>query len=50
MAVRKAYMGYTGGNKKKTRAGASKRSKGTKKYRGQGGPRKRVIQNCKSRK
>ena len=27
--------------KKKSRQGASMRSKGTKKYRGQGGPRKR---------
>jgi hypothetical protein len=35
------------GVRKKTRAGASRRSKGTKKYRGQGGPRKRVRQNCK---
>lgn len=50
MAVRKACMGYTGRNKKKTRAGAGKRSKGIKKYRGQGGPRKRTVQNCKSRK
>ena len=33
---------YFGGTKKKTRQGCSKRSKGTKKYRGQGGPRKRV--------
>jgi hypothetical protein len=29
------------GVKKKTRQGAGKRSKGMKKYRGQGGPRKR---------
>jgi len=29
------------GTKKKTRQGGGKRSKGMKKYRGQGGPRKR---------
>lgn len=29
------------GTKKKTRQGCGKRSKGMKKYRGQGGPRKR---------
>ena len=28
--------------KKKTRQGVGKRSKGMKKYRGQGGPRKRI--------
>ena len=32
---------YGGKIKKKTRQGCSKRSKGMKKYRGQGGPRKR---------
>ena len=47
MAARKAYAGYIGGVRKKTRAGAGKRSKGTKKYKGQGGHRKRVRQNCK---
>ena len=36
--------------KKKTRAGAGKRSKGMKKYRGQGGSRKRCKQNCKSKR
>tara|TARA_Y100000310_G_C19966743_1_gene483653 strand:- start:16 stop:159 length:144 start_codon:yes stop_codon:yes gene_type:complete len=32
---------YEGGVRKITRQGCSKRSKGMKKYRGQGGPRKR---------
>lgn len=41
MAVRKAFVFDFGGVKKKTRAGAGKRSKGMKKLRGQGGPRKR---------
>jgi hypothetical protein len=44
--VRKIFMFNKGGVKKKTRAGCSKRSKGMKKYRGQGGPRKR----CKNSK
>ena len=46
MAVRNTSI-YFGGTKKKTRQGCSKRSKGTKKYKGQGGSRKRVRQNCK---
>jgi len=50
MAARKAYAGYISGVRKKTRAGAGKRSKGTKKYRGQGGPRKRCKQNCKPKR
>jgi len=45
MAIGKKSI-YFGGTKKKTRAGCSKRSKGMKKYRGQGGPRKR----CKNSK
>tara|TARA_B100000676_G_C17853073_1_gene719230 strand:- start:618 stop:782 length:165 start_codon:yes stop_codon:yes gene_type:complete len=32
---------------KKTRQGCSNNSKGMKKYRGQGGPRKRCRQSCK---
>lgn len=41
MAVRKSFVFDKGGVKKKTRGGCGKRSKGMKKYRGQGGPRKR---------
>ena len=44
---------YTTGNKKpkgkKTRQGAGRNSKGHKKYRGQGGSRKRVKQSNKPR-
>tara|TARA_Y100001963_G_C6762731_1_gene440410 strand:+ start:875 stop:1021 length:147 start_codon:yes stop_codon:yes gene_type:complete len=44
---------YTTGNKKpkgkKTRQGAGRNSKGHKKYRGQGGPRKRSRQTNKPR-
>lgn len=39
--IRKAFVYEHKGTKKKTRQGAGKRSKGMKKYRGQGGPRKR---------
>ena len=45
--ARKIFIFDKGGVKKKTNAGAGKRSRGTKKYRGQGGPRKRCKQNCK---
>lgn len=45
MAV-KHTLGYQKPKGKKTRQGNSNRSKGTKKYRGQGGPRKR----CKTPK
>ena len=41
MAARKAFVHEHRGVRKKTRQGAGKRSKGMKKYRGQGGPRKR---------
>ena len=41
MAKRKLFIFERQGVRKKTRAGAGKRSKGMKKYRGQGGPRKR---------
>lgn len=41
MAARKVFIFDKGGIRKKTRAGSGKRSKGMKKYRGQGGPRKR---------
>ncbi len=37
---KKVYT-YTKPVKKKSRAGCGKKSKGMKKYRGQGGPRKR---------
>lgn len=40
MAV-KYTMGYQKPKGKKTRQGAGRNSKGMKKYRGQGGPRKR---------
>ena len=46
MGLRKAFIFDQGVVKKKTRQGCSKRSRGMKKYRGQGGPRKR----CKSPK
>tara|TARA_Y100000310_G_C20555820_1_gene750457 strand:- start:474 stop:614 length:141 start_codon:yes stop_codon:yes gene_type:complete len=46
MAVSRAFKYEHKGVKKKTRQGAGKRSKGMKKYRGQGGPRKR----CKLQK
>ena len=42
MAVRKTFVFEHKGVRKKTRAGAGKRSKGMKKYRGQGGHRKRA--------
>ena len=42
MAARRASFTYEHKSvRKRTRAGAGKRSKGAKKYRGQGGPRKR---------
>lgn len=42
MAKRKTTFAYEHkGTKKKTRQGCGTRSKGMKKYRGQGGPRKR---------
>ena len=41
MAVRTSFMFEGATVKKKTRQGCSKRSKGMKKSRGQGGPRKR---------
>ena len=41
MAI-KYGAGYQKPKGKKTRQGSGKRSKGHKKYRGQGGPRKRV--------
>ena len=47
MAVRKAYVFEHQGVRKKTRAGAGKRSKGMKKYRGQGGARKRCKKGKK---
>ena len=47
MATRKrAFVHEHMGVKKKTRQGCGRRSKGMKKYRGQGGPRKR----CKLQK
>ena len=41
MAKRRSFTFERSGVRKKTRAGCGKRSKGMKKYRGQGGPRKR---------
>ena len=41
MAKRKLFIYERLGVRKKTRQGAGKRSKGMKKRRGQGGPRKR---------
>ena len=38
---RKSLMGYQKPRGKKTRQGCSNNSKGMKRYRGQGGPRKR---------
>ena len=46
MAV-KHTLGYQKPKGKKTRQGCGKRSKGLKKYRGQGGSRKRCKQTCK---
>ena len=43
----KSMIGYQKPRGKKTRQGCSKNSKGTKKYKGQGGSRKRVRQTCK---
>jgi len=40
-AGKKTFIYDSKGVKKKTRQGAGRRSKGMKKYRGQGGPRKR---------
>jgi hypothetical protein len=45
--AKKDIMGYQKPRGKKTNQGCSKNSKGTKKYRGQGGSRKRVRQTCK---
>jgi hypothetical protein len=42
MAARKTFVYEHKHHKKKTRQGCSNKSKGMKKYRGQGGPRKRV--------
>ena len=39
---KKTFVYEHQGVRKKTRQGAGRRSKGHKKYRGQGGPRKRV--------
>lgn len=39
--AKKFSLGYNKPRGKKTRQGCGKRSKGMKKYRGQGGPRKR---------
>ena len=41
MAIRATFKYEHQGVKKKTRQGCGKRSKGMKKYKGQGGPRKR---------
>jgi len=41
MAARKSFMYEREGTKKKTRQGCGTHSKGMKKCRGQGGPRKR---------
>jgi len=45
--AKKDSLGYQKPRGKKTRQGSSNRSKGMKKYKGQGGPRKRCRQNCK---
>ena len=42
MATKKAFVYELKKTKKKTRQGCGTHSKGMKKYRGQGGPRKRV--------
>ena len=47
MAIRTAFMYEKKKTSKKTRQGCSGRSKGVKKYRGQGGPRKKCKQTCK---
>ena len=39
--AKKSFVFERHGVRKKTRQGAGKRSKGLKRYRGQGGPRKR---------
>ena len=39
---KKSFVFERGSVRKKTRQGAGRRSKGMKKYRGQGGPRKRA--------
>jgi hypothetical protein len=39
---RQAYLGYNKPRGKKTRQGCGTGSKGMKRYRGQGGPRKRI--------
>jgi hypothetical protein len=41
MAKRRSFTFERTGVRKKTRQGAGRRSKGLKRYRGQGGPRKR---------
>jgi hypothetical protein len=41
MSIKKSFVFDHKGVKKKTRQGCSHMSKGGKKYRGQGGPRKR---------
>jgi len=41
MATKRLFILEYKGTKKKTRQGCSHMSKGCKKYRGQGGPRKR---------
>jgi len=46
MAIRKSFIYEHKKSKKKTRQGCGTHSKGMKKYRGQGGPRKR----CKKQK
>lgn len=46
MGAKKIFQYEHRGTKKKTRQGCSNRSKGMKRYRGQGGPRKR----CKLQK
>tara|TARA_B100001123_G_C14897177_1_gene862305 strand:- start:141 stop:284 length:144 start_codon:yes stop_codon:yes gene_type:complete len=42
MASKTLFKHEHKGVRKKTRQGAGRRSKGMKKYRGQGGPRKRI--------
>ena len=48
--AKKILAGYEKPRGKKTRQGCSNNSKGMKKYRGQGGPKKRYRQNCRPKK
>ena len=50
MAAKKTSVFERRTIKKKTRQGCSNNSKGMKKYRGQGGPKKRYRQNCRPKK